>query len=334
MDMLKKVLQSYRIYPIDTEQITDRLFRINDGKRDYALKRSSLTEETVAAWQNVYHMANEKNISEIVPVYLTKEGKLYEQTNNGIFYLTPWVEHSDENKERNSISITLDSLARLHEKTKKSHRISRDTLKENFDTYLAFCKRLPGELRGYVIQFEKKTYMSPFELQVCTHFRVMEYAFQLINTRISEFLDQSEEEFIWNHSLCHGNLRTDHMLNGYMINWEKAGYNHAAADLADYFSRLTGNYDQPADQINEAFRKYKKINDLSEAELKLLSIYLLNPSHYITIIRDYKEKPSDKPMADQVKDLQRQYRNLLFAVKWTEFIKDEYEGITFEDTEL
>ncbi|WP_087971815.1 spore coat protein YsxE [Oceanobacillus rekensis] len=331
--IIKDIMQSYRVYPTESEKITDRLFRIRDGRRTYALKQSALTKENVALWQHVYAIANEKNLSEIAPVYLTREGKLYLETDESFYYLTPWIETPSTGNLKNNMENTMQNLGRLHVTTMKSHRISKDSLNDNFLTYQAFCKETPIELKRIVHQFESNRYMSPFELLVCTQYRDVEYALKMNNDIIDEFLEPSDETLTWNHCLCHGNLTPDHTVGRYIINWETVRYDHPAVDLANYFNHLTGNYDQPQELITDAFKIYKNKNDLNRMELKLLSIYLLHPSTYITTIQNYVNNTSGKSMELQVRDIQQQFRKLLFAIKWNKFIIEEYETISFEDAD-
>lgn len=290
-----------------------------------------MKQEDIAAWEHVYYIANEKNLSEIVPVYLTNDGKLYERIDNSIYYLSPWLIFAPRSSNENRIDRTMGILARIHETTKQSQQITKSALNKNFHTYQTFCEQLPNELYSYVLRFEQQAYMSPFELQVCTHYRDMEIALNRINGEISEFLDQSEEELTWNLSLCHGNLALDHILNNHVINWEKGRYNHVAVDLTNYFHQLTGEYDQPDELIMKGFKAYKRKYDLEQFDMKLLSIYLLNPAAYMTTIREYVQNPKEKPLTSQVSALQKQYRKLIFALKWTDFIKEEYEVINFDD---
>lgn len=331
MEMVKEVLQAYHVYPMETKKITDRLYRIKDGNHEYALKKSSLTEDSVKAWQRVYYIANEKNIPQVVPVYLTKEGKLYQKLNDSIFYLTPWLDNSTRLSINSSINSTMQSLAHLHEKTKQVQIISKKKLDESFHTYQQYSKDIPNELLSYVTQFENNLYMSPFELLVCTQFRDMEYAFNMHNARINEFLDSSDEEMNWSNSLCHGQLSPDHIINRQFINWESTIFDHPAVDLNHYITHLTGDFDQPIESIADGFKRYKANNDFTDTELKLLTIYLLNPTPYITTIRNYTSNITKEPMIDQVRQLQQQYRRLFFAMKFTEFIKDEFETISLDD---
>ncbi|MGJ9457110.1 spore coat protein YsxE [Oceanobacillus sp. CF4.6] len=332
-EIIKEVMQSYRVYPTEMEEITERLVRIKDGQRDYALKRSTLTKENVTAWLSVYHIANEKKLAEIAPVYVTRDGKLYKEVDESFFYLTPWTESPNRANLKNEIENTMQHLGSLHEKTKTSQRISKDTLTQNFLTYQTYCTQVPTELNSIVRQFEGNRYMSPFELLVCTQFRDIEYASKMNNDIIRDFLDPSDEDLTWNHCLCHGNLTPDHTVGRYIINWENARYDHPVMDLAKYFSHLTGNYDQPQNRITEAFKIYKNQNDLNEMELKLLTIYLLNPSSYLTTIREYVNNTSKKSMVIQISELQQQYRKLIFALNWNKYMKEEYETISFEDAD-
>jgi spore coat protein YsxE len=298
------------------------------------LKQSTLTKENIALWQHVYAIANEKNLFEIAPVYLTREGKLYLEMDESFYYLTPWIETPSTGNLKNYMENTMQNLGRLHVTTMKSHRISKDSLNDNFLTYQAFCKQIPLELKRIVHQFESNRYMSPFELLVCTQYRDVEYALKMNNDKIEQFLELSDEDLTWNHCLCHGNLTPDHTVGRYIINWETVRYDHPAVDLANYFNHLTGNYDQPLELITDAFKIYKNKNDFNRMELKLLSIYLLHPSIYITTIQKYVNNTSQKSMALQIKDIQQQFRKLLFAIKWNEFIKDEYETISFDDADF
>ncbi|WP_249870962.1 phosphotransferase [Oceanobacillus saliphilus] len=332
MDSINEVMQAYKVYPIATEKITDRLYLVKDGQRKYALKRSRLKEADIAAWQRIYYIANQKNLSEIVPIYLTKDGIMYYEKNQSYFYLTPWIEKPSRHDRKDAIENSMFSLANLHGKTKTSQRISINSVKQNFNTYQAFCKQVPDELHAVVLQFEKNRYMSPFELLVCTQYRDLEYASKMNNDIINEFLDQKDEYITWNSCLCHGNLKQEHILNRHILNWEKARFDQPAVDLANYINNMTGDYDQSVDMITGAFKIYKEKNDLTGLELKLLSIYLLNPSPYITVIREYLKKPSDRSIADQIKDIQRHYRRIIFAIKWREFMKEEYESISFDDS--
>src|SRR5699024_4918080 len=110
MDDVREVLKSYAIDPAYIEQITDRLFKVKDKERTYAVKRSQLTRQTVAMWEHVYHEANDKKIAAVLPVYLTKAGFLYITMRHTVYYLTPWIDE-ERSLVINKLNERTNSLA-------------------------------------------------------------------------------------------------------------------------------------------------------------------------------------------------------------------------------
>src|SRR5699024_10361634 len=81
---LSDILASDGVRPIKTEKISERMMRIYDLERVYALKRSDLTDETVRLWVHVYKMAKDHQLRSIIPVYVTMNGSLYQKVNGTI----------------------------------------------------------------------------------------------------------------------------------------------------------------------------------------------------------------------------------------------------------
>ncbi|GAB3050148.1 phosphotransferase [Virgibacillus ainsalahensis] len=336
MELIKKVLNSYAVYPQQIEEKTDRLFRISDGHREYALKQSLLSEGTVANWENVYHAAFSQNISSILPVYQTQKGNLYVEMDQSIFYLTPWIEASAAQNRKQIIENLYQSIGNVHAKTKKSVSVSTENLASEFNTFKAFCENTHRDIFSYVQQFEKNRYMSPFELLVCTHYRDLEYATKEIKKRIDQLTNKKEEKTQWNYSLCHGNLKFSHLLHGnqsFLINWENAYYDNAVMDLASFLNNETLYYDQPGELLIEMFSTYYKENELTKDEFYLLIIYLLNPANYLKTVQQYVNNTTHDTMINRIIKLQHAYRRLLFGLHWSRYVEEEYESITLEDLE-
>lgn len=333
MDLIGKVLQSYAVYPLSVEQITDRLFQVNDGKRTYALKRSALSEQTVKQWERIYQLAHSQNIPTILPVYLTKEGKLYKEMDQSVFYLTPWITRDNNKRLKQDIEQLYHVIGGLHVKTSRSQLIEVNKLKGNFSTYRTFCEESKEKLLDYVKQFEQNRYMSPYELLVCTQYRDLEYALNTIIKRIDQFLSEDEAQMTWNDCLCHGNLALSHVLNPYIINWEQANYGSAVSDLATFYENEVAFYDNPTDLFIELFPSYNKINELTLKEHYLLIIHLLNPSPYIEKIKEYIDNKSKQTMVNQIKTLQPVYRKIIFGLKWSDYVEKEYESFPLDDLE-
>ncbi|MBY7143245.1 hypothetical protein KFZ56_09275 [Virgibacillus sp. NKC19-3] len=332
MEVLKKVLNSYAIYPLAIEEVTERLFRVSDGQREYALKKSLLSKESLANFENVYHTAFSQHIATILPVYLTKSGNLYTEMNQTIFYLTPWIEYSNT-KQSQLIENLYKNIGAVHAKTKQTQLISTERLIREFTTYKAFCEHAANELITFVQQFEKSRFMSPFELLVCTHYRDLEFTLKEIIKRIQHLIDEQEEEISWNFSLCHGNVRISHTLGAHMINWENAYYDNAVMDLAAFFKQEVSHYDQPRDALMEQFSTYNHENELNQHELNLLIIHLLNPTNYLKIVQQYAGHTSVDTMVTRVRKLQHAHRQLLFGLQFSKYVETEYEVSSLDELE-
>ncbi|MEC5422033.1 phosphotransferase [Virgibacillus sp. C22-A2] len=336
MNVVNNVLRSYAIYPIDVEKITGKLYKVSDGNITYALKKSSLSMQNKYHFHSVYQQANNHNITSIVPVYLTQRGEIYEETEQGIFYLTPWINAEQSHSTKQPIVNFYQTIGRIHAETKRTKSISTNQMISDFHTYKSFCLASQNKLLEFVDLFERTRYMSPIELLVCTHFRDLELALRESIKRIDQFVDGQEEETAWNYSLCHGDLKFSHLINAetfYIINWEKASYGHAVTDLAGFFNCEAANFDFPANEIIELFEKYYDENELSNNELYLLSIHLLNPIDYLRIVQDYSKKSSEETMINQIIKLQHAYRKIRFGLQWSNYVETEHETISLEDLE-
>ncbi|WP_100011961.1 phosphotransferase [Lentibacillus sediminis] len=336
MEMLKKVLNSYSVQPLDIEEVTPRLYRIRDVHQEYALKQSFLSKDSLNDWEAVYHQAFSRHLSSVVPVYLTKQRNLYVEMGESIYYLSPWIESNARFKDRPAIEGFYQSLGMVHAQTKQTLEIDTGKLEASFHTYQTFCEESGKELLAVVEQFEQRHYMSPFELSVCTHYRDLEFSIREISRRTSLLLDELQGEVRWNYSLCHGNPRLSHSLSGsvpYLINWENARYDSPVMDLADFFKQEVRYYDYPMDQLVESFSVYHQENELTTLELQQLTIHMLNPANYMKILRHYVNDPQGSPEVQQVSRLQQAYRQLRFGLQFSRYVEDEYEAIAFDESE-
>lgn len=325
MDIWKKVLENYHIYPISIEKQTDRVVKVFDGMQEYALKRSFLTDQTVENWENIYHVAREKNVTEILPVYMTKQRTFFHKEEHFYYYLTPWVDAPEVTDRTYYIERTMQTLAQIHKKTKQTSRLDPKTLKSSFQGFSNYCQSSLEKLKKHLTDYESRRYMSPFELLFCTHYKGVCHAVELLQKKLELIYEGEEAEMVWSTSLCHQRVDDSHCKGGYLINWESGGFEHPARDLSGYFHSLTGFYDQPKETIQQSFHVYQKTNHLTMREIHLLSVYLLNPAAYLTVLENYTALRTKKSMLEQTKLLQQQYRRLWFAVEWAGFIQETYE---------
>lgn len=337
MEVAYKVLTAYNIYPVHVENITANLWKVSDGNRDYALKRSKLNSgKEIQVWKHVYEQAYRQNLVSILPVYLTKEGELYTIQNQNVFYVTPWLEAARIQKDKATIEQFYRVIGNIHAKTRQVQTISVNEFLPAFREYGSYCDHVQTELLGFVKNFERNRYMSPFELAVCTHYRDAEFSLRELKKRIEQLTEIEEDTIPWRFSLCHFHLQFDHVLKTpqlHLINWEHARYDNASLDLAAFFRNEMKRFDAPADDAIDLFNVYMSENELTKIEIYLLTIYLLDPTPYLTWVQNYDARRSGKPMMHQTKMLQQTYRQLLFGLKWSKYVEDEFETLELDDLE-
>ncbi|AIF45378.1 phosphotransferase [Virgibacillus sp. SK37] len=336
MEHIYKVLRNYKVYPLHVNKITGRLYKISDGNKEYALKQANLPKETFSMWEGVYQQAYSKQLTEILPIYLSNSGSLYTMVDGHTYYLQPWLEPRDAVERSEEINPLYRAIGRIHAKTKIFKTIPMQKVKDSFMEYRTFCSQLKKKLYTAVDAFEQSRYMSPLELQICTHFRDIDHAFQKIDERIMELNEIEEKDQQWDRCVCHGNLALAHSIHTdqtYLLNWERAHMDNAIMDLLSFFENETWRYNTPVDELIESFSTYYQENELSKTELLILSIYLLNPSPYLELVDKYMTDPSNDTMVNQVKNVQFTYRKIIFALKWTEHVEREFESISLDDLE-
>lgn len=329
MVKIEKVISSYGIKPVKISKITDRVYKIDDGQHQFALKKSALTDQKVKAWERVFHDAYQQQLPSILSLYLTKNNTLYTVFEQEYYYLMPWI-----NGEQSTIEQLYRSIGKIHKQTQRSQRVDHDQLVYQFNKYKQYCDESAKRLLSYVKQFESHTYMSPLELQVCTHYRDIELCFIKTHEQITQLTTSQKEAEKWNYSLCHGNLKLSHSLETnqtYYINWEHTIYNYPVTDLVKLFKNELITYDAPIESWIDYFKIYMEENKLQNQELLLLLIYLLDPTDYMKSVQQYIEQTSNHSMINQIKKIQIEYRQLLFGLQLLDFIDESYLSISTDE---
>lgn len=334
MNHIRSVLASYPIEVDSIEPITDRVAKIFDGEHTYALKKSRLTDATVVEWENAYHQANRHQLRELLPVYKTLDGSLATLNDQTYYYLMPWIP-KDNIDEKQQIEQLYDTFGSIHAKTKQTMQVDMEKITEPFKHYQQQLKDHRSFLSDCIASFEQSRFMAPVELFFCTHYRDIDSLLQELDDQVARFISILNLDTKWNYSLCHGRLDFSHCLFGnttYIMNWEDACLDNPIQDLSTLYHRIVTEYDAPADHLVQNFSVYMKQNPLTEAELALLSIYLLDPTVYIHLIKRYRNNPFERTQIDMIQQLQRAYRILSFALKWVHFTEDEEMNTTESDS--
>ncbi|WP_284139735.1 MULTISPECIES: phosphotransferase [unclassified Virgibacillus] len=337
MEAIREALLHYGIAPMEIDQRTSRMFRIFDGNKSYALKKSKLNANSLKNWEHIYHYGYANGLSTILPVYLTKDRSLFVKINGDYYYLSPWIQ---TRYLRSRPKEVYQAIGKLHSATKQTKPYSKDDSKDNmlqdFRQYAAYCVTSQKKLLSTVEKFEASHFMSPFELQVCTHYRDMERLFFWLQKRIDQYLEEQQERDDYVYSIIHGNLHKDHILQGeqlQFINWEQSRLEHPTIDIATYIQSQTTYYDTDNDELISHFQYYTEENPLAKQDKYLLALYLLHPTSYLQLVEDDVKQRSSESMISRVQKLEKVYRQLLFGIQWNEQLDEELMHQDLEEME-
>ncbi|WP_217586861.1 phosphotransferase [Lentibacillus saliphilus] len=317
---IQSVLKSYHIQPSHITAITDRLFYVEDGRQQYAVKQSRMSPHTALMWRHVYDVAHTKGLKYVLPVFVTKEGMLFERRSNTIYYVTPWLEERSVHEQQRIRSI-YDAFGYLHETTRQTADVDHTETLEAFVQYEQLLIQKHNRLLQLVTTFEQQHYMSPFQLQVCTHFVHIDIIMNVVLERINTLAEALKTDPAQTVCLCHGQFEPDHVIyrhQPYIINWEVAHYGHPMQDLADFLHRR-GTMHRTDDHLwIEELEAYFKSYTSTHAERVLLSIYLLDPLPYITMVEDEVASPKHVSMLERVQQIEQIFRRLRFGMSLVE----------------
>ncbi|MCM3739944.1 phosphotransferase [Oceanobacillus luteolus] len=327
MENITEILQYYGIFPQAIVQISDRVFKIKANGKEYALKRSRLSKQSLKTWLSVYQNAARQNLYEIIPVYLTQQKQLYVEADGENYYLTPWIPSNHRNIGEHRLHSIYKQLGRIHLQTKSMYQLGKKELVNNFQAYKDSCKDNESRLLAWVEKIEQTHYPSPIELQVLTHFRDLRLSFQRSQSLVDQIIYQSESETNWGISLNHGNMQLGHLFEHYIINWERASYKHAIYDLVDLFHDGIIREPQVSHQYIESFPVYMEENPLNRLEQCLLSLYLLNSNDYIKMMESYHTKSiRNQSHIRQSMELEQMYRMVVFGLNFDAYIERNATG--------
>ena len=322
MEKQTEILKAYNIYPQAIVAVTDRLHKVKAGGKEYALKRSRLDKQSIENWVSVYTRANQENLHEIIPVYLTRNRKMYVEFAGEFYYLTPWIETNTRFIGENRIQSIYRQIGRIHVQTKNLYRLNKDELANRFQTYQGNCTKDETRLLAWIEIIEQKHYPSPFELQVLTHYRDIRFSLFRSRQLVDEILSLAEEESSWGISLNHGNLQAGHIFDHYFINWESACYKHAVFDLVDLFRYGAIHESQLKSHFLKNFSIYMEENPLTSLEQALLSLYLLNSEAYLRLVEQYHTANETNISHIQLSiELEQIYRRIIFGLSFQEMLE-------------
>lgn len=306
------VLKEYGVRPVEMRQ-EDDTFIIRTKDQSFTVKKMHLTDDQLTVWESVFHEAYRHQMTTILPVYKTLDDALYVKKANAYYYVTPFIDI----ERTGALEELFQTIGCIHRKTKRTALTVKEKTIAHFKEYLDTIEEKHAYLQQVIDLFEQQHYMSPVELQVCTHFHIVNRAFLQSSAQITSFLthfeDDEREHVEWAYSLCHNALSLSDFIRSsesYITNWEQATYANATTDIIKLCQNEFRNNDDQVDAFVAGMTAYESEYILQDTEKHLLSMYLVHPIPYVEAVQSYVAHPRNDSVISHVIALERLFRSL------------------------
>ncbi len=284
-------------YQLEVDFIEDygKVKKVYTKSGVYALKEVEEVEirsnDFIRKLQDLQH----KGWMGFVPIYQSRQGSPVITHQNKGYYLMPWLPNTPSDERDIRYHKLFQELAKLHGTSSKEVEVKKEDIETHYNGLKTTWEDRQKELEEYVMECEKKVYMSPFELHFCTVYYEMTRAMEFGFSRLDEWNTEMEEKEKIRLVTIHGKLSAKHFLydergNGFFINLEQAREASPIHDLVSFYLRTLRTYPLTSLDSYEWFATYEKHFALREEERLLLHSYLAFPEPLYQCIMQYRHQ--------------------------------------------
>ncbi|MCD5323747.1 MULTISPECIES: phosphotransferase [Pontibacillus] len=319
------VLSFYGLTAYEMEQYSDKVTKAYTPVGPVAVKRSEMDERTLHHWLETYRQIENYQFQHVMPLYMAANKELYVSYGDHIYYVMPWMDTPNRDTPPYPFEQLYRTIGKMHKRTLHTEVVKREDYEERMNNRKTQLQQYRESLAKWVQTFEEHHYMSPVELQICTHYRDLDKVCEISMDWCDRFLDDLEEDKQVRTALIHGNVKPSHFLyddsKPYLLNWERSKTYYPAYDITTYFYHVLRYHDAPVDQLISTFSYYEEQLPLLNSERCLLALFLLNPESYIRQIESYVNDSQAIGQPFLVQKFERSYYVLRHALDVQEQIE-------------
>ncbi|WP_338470417.1 spore coat protein YsxE [Niallia sp. XMNu-256] len=311
------ILQNYGLTPTFIESL-GKVTKVYTNQGVYALKKIDANQgiDFIRYVQSLY----QSGYNRIVPIYPTLDGRYGILYNHQLYYLMPWL----ANAEKGDHSKLFRELARLHTLSAREVKVNKEHRKAHFDKSIEELEREEALINELLGEYERKIYMSPFELLFCTYYPTIKHALTFSKRKLNEWYEATKEKDKARIVIIHGKLSNDHFLfdekgYGYFSNFEKTSIGSPIHDLLPFMVKTLRGFPKESEELVEWLYTYFKYFPFQDEEMGLFLSYLAQPSFIIKtserLFREGNKRQRHERRA--VKKLQREFwllKNIEYVV--------------------
>ncbi|KWW15914.1 MULTISPECIES: spore coat protein YsxE [Peribacillus] len=322
------VLREYALY---VQYIEDfgRVKKVYSDRGTFALK-SILPHNGIDFIKNVQKLYH-RGYNRIVPIYQTMDQRYAVLHNGRLYYLMPWLNNEGDGERDEKHKQMFRELARMHTLTVKETQVDIEEREAHYERTLEAWNNEKDFMDEYIVSCEKKWYMSPFEMSVCTFFTDISQALKYSIKKFETWYEKTKESEKVRTVVTHGKISLKHFVYdergyGYFINFENSNTAPPHFDLLPFLVKSARTYPIQSDDCVDWLYNYMRYFPLKEEELLLMQSYLAFPSSALELVKGYSEGRSIRSELDHVTQLQRQFwllKNIEYMVMKIEEIEQQ-----------
>ncbi|CUA78706.1 aminoglycoside phosphotransferase [Anoxybacillus suryakundensis] len=286
----------------------ERIQKWEIANRTYALKRI----DSLAHWQAI-EQAHRLRIPLAIPIYETKkrDGQWY--------YMMPWLKEKTD-----PTSSFFHDLARWHKHSLKEMQTMETEIESYYKERKSSLEKTKQTLNQYIEQCEKQWYMSPFQLQCCTHFLDVMRAISFSEHTLNEWRERMREKKTVRICYIHGRPSFRHYVErdddtSYFISFERARWAPPFHDLLFFFRQYLHTYPIVCDEAVQWLSQYEQTLALEEDERLLFFHLLVDPHRFVRLIHRYEQQRHERQFTATWQQAYWQMKNIEYVIgKWEE----------------
>ncbi|TYR82258.1 spore coat protein YsxE [Priestia megaterium] len=305
------LLQQYQL-EVDFIEDYGKVKKVYTKNGVYALKQVEHEEIRNYGFIQTLQVLQQKGWMGFVPIYQTKHRQPIVTDQKNAYYLMPWLPNNPTDERDIRYHKLFQELAKLHGASVREVDVKEEDIEQHYSTIKKTWEDRQEELEQYVIECEKKVYMSPFELHFCTFYYEMTRALEFGFGKLDDWNTEMEEKEKIRLVTVHGKLSAKHFVydergNGFFINFEQAKDASPIYDLVSFYFRTLRTYPVTSFDSYEWFATYEKHFALKEEERLLLHSYLAFPEPLYQCVVQYRQNHSSRTELEHMQSLIRAY---------------------------
>lgn len=280
----------------------------------FALKIAKISLNQAVRIVNINQYLSDNNFS-IARINPNKYADPFIPINDGIVYLTDWIDGNElALNNKTHLLLLIKRMAEMH---RLGFLFSSENVEYPFidEIYLKkYWEERVDWLKNYNRKLKRKGSLSTFEHIFITYLPFIidwsEKAIEQLNQWIIEFDSIKElRRTITHGKFHHRNAVITSNNNVFLFDFDHASIDTPIRDLA-YFLRYYILNKEHRNWAKEWLEVYQEIVPLSEAEQRLLAIYLLFPERLINTVKRYYLKQSNLHEEEYLKKLQLRWEQM------------------------